>query len=99
MITYEICMEIMDNSVKVISFDLKFESLKYVINSEFFWSKLNTMRETHSFFKFNKSVPLLNVFFMIRVCYLWLSLLDTCLFLEELFDASLLSPFLHPGLF
>ena len=88
-VTYQMCMKIMDDGVEVISFNLKFEPFENVINSDFFRSKLYTTREIHAFFKFNKSVPLLNVIFMIRVFYLWLSFFNTCLFLEELFDACL----------
>ena len=42
-VTNQMCMKIMDDGVEVISFNLKFESLENMINSEFFWSKLNTI--------------------------------------------------------
>ena len=67
MITYQMCVKVVNDSVEVISFDLKFKPLENVIHSKFFGSKLNTVRKTHTLLKFNKSIPLLNVFSMIRV--------------------------------
>ena len=98
-ITYEMSMKIMNDCVKVISFDLKFESLKNMINFELVRAELNTTWKTHALFKFYQSGPLFNVITMIRVWYIWFKFFNSSLLLEEFFDSWLLCAFLHPWLF